>query len=258
MAFAGQPEAREWKAPDGTVVKYRWSAPETLEAGKTYPLVLFLHGAGERGDDNTAQLKHGVIPILEGAEKLGDPCFLIAPQCPADRWWSPIDDETMRLNAAEKPNALLEAVLALVGDTMKNQPVDPKRFYVTGISMGGFATWDLLGRAYRKKSPLRSRFAAAAIPRLPRISRTSRSGPSTEKPTPPCRCKPTHEMIDALEKAGGKPKVHLLSGREARFVDSDLRKSRSHPLDVRAAAEVSALPLENFRDLPPPASLLVR
>ncbi len=73
MVLGAQPEAREWKAPDGTVVKYRWSAPETLETGKTYPLVLFLHGAGERGDDNTAQLKHGVLPILEGAKKLGDP-----------------------------------------------------------------------------------------------------------------------------------------------------------------------------------------
>jgi predicted peptidase len=38
------PEAREWKAPNGTVVKYRWSAPEKTESGKTYPLVLFLHG----------------------------------------------------------------------------------------------------------------------------------------------------------------------------------------------------------------------
>ena len=129
----------QMESPDGTVLKYRLSAPESLEPGKTYPLVLFLHGAGERGDDNSAQLKHGVIPIIEGAKKLGDPCFLIAPQCPADRWWSPINRETMRLSAAGKPNPLMEAVLALVGDTMKKHPVDPKRLYVTGISMGGYA-----------------------------------------------------------------------------------------------------------------------
>jgi len=47
-ALGAPPEAREWTAPDGTVVKYRWSAPATMEPGKTYPLVLFLHGAGER------------------------------------------------------------------------------------------------------------------------------------------------------------------------------------------------------------------
>lgn len=77
-------ETRDFTAKDGTIVKYRWSAPEKTEAGKTYPLVLFLHGAGERGDDNTAQLRHGVHAILSGAEKLNQPAFLIAPQCPKD------------------------------------------------------------------------------------------------------------------------------------------------------------------------------
>lgn len=205
-AFAATPEAREWKAPDGTLVKYRWSAPENPEPGKTYPLVLFLHGAGERGDDNKAQLKHGVIPIIEGAKKLGQPCFMIAPQCPADRWWSPIHRETMHLSEAGKPNALLEAVLALVDDTMKNQPVDPKRFYVTGISMGGYATWDLLGRVPAK--------IAAAVPICgggdPALAAKFKDTPvwafhgEADPVVPP---KTTRDMISALEKAGGKPKA---------------------------------------------------
>lgn len=204
--FSATPEAREWKAPNGITVKYRWSAPEKIEAGKTYPLVLFLHGAGERGDDNAAQLKHGVLPILEGAVKLGDPCFMIAPQCPADRWWSPINRETMRLSAADKPNDLLEAVLALVDDTMKTQPVDAKRFYVTGISMGGYATWDLLGRAAGK--------IAAAIPICgggdPVLADRCKNTPiwafhGEADTTVPARS--TREMIAALEKAGGAPKA---------------------------------------------------
>ncbi len=105
------PEAREWKAADGTVLKYRWSAPASPEPGKTYPLVLFLHGSGERGDDNKAQLKHGVMPIIRGAEKLGKPVFLIAPQCPADRWWSAPAPDRTALTAASQPNPLMEAVL---------------------------------------------------------------------------------------------------------------------------------------------------
>ncbi len=146
LLSAAAPAAREWTDKHGTVVKFRWSAPENLEAGKTYPLVLFLHGAVERGTDNAAQLKHGVLPIVEGAKKLGQPVFLIAPQCPEGRYWSPINLENGRLLEADKPNALLEAILALVDETAAKSPVDMKRFYVTGVSMGGFATWDLLGR----------------------------------------------------------------------------------------------------------------
>lgn len=203
-AFGAPPEAREWKAPNGTTVKYRWHSLAPIEAGKTYPLILFLHGAGERGDDNTAQLKHGVKAILASAGKLKQPCFLIAPQCPADRWWTPIDRETMRLSAADKPNALLEAVLALVDDTMKTQPVDPKRFYVTGISMGGYATWDLLGRIPDK--------IAAAVPICgggdPALVSKYKDVPihafhGEADPAVPVRT--TREMIEALEKAGGKP-----------------------------------------------------
>ena len=206
VVLGAPPEAREWKAPDGTVVKYRWSAPESVEAGKTYPLVLFLHGAGERGTDNTAQIKHGVTSILEGAKKLGDPCFLIAPQCPPDRWWSPIDHQTKQLNAAARPNPLLEAVLALVADTIKTQAVDPKRFYVTGLSMGGFATWDLLGRAPQR--------IAAAVPICgggdPSLAAKFKDIPVWAfhgEADPVVPVKSTREMITAMEQAGGKPKA---------------------------------------------------
>lgn len=209
--LAATPEAREWKAPNGVTVKYRWSAPETVEPGKTYPLVLFLHGAGERGDDNKAQLKHGVLPILEGAGKIGQPCFLIAPQCPADRWWAPINRETMRLSAADKPNDLLEAVLALVDETMKAQPVDARRFYVTGISMGGYATWDLLGRAPGK--------IAAAVPVCgggePTLAEKFKDIPihafhGEADPVVPVRT--TKDMVEALEKSGAKPKATYYPG----------------------------------------------
>ncbi|MES2921118.1 MAG: dienelactone hydrolase family protein [Verrucomicrobiota bacterium] len=203
---AAEPEAREWVAKDGTVVKYRWSAPEKIEAGKIYPLVLFLHGAGERGVNNSAQLKHGVIPIVEGTRKLDQPVFLIAPQCPEGRYWSPINLETGQLLEADKPNPLLEAIIALTEETAKSQPVDSKRFYVTGISMGGFATWDLLGRIPDK--------IAAAIPICgggdPALTGRFANVPvwafhgETDSIVP---VKATREMVAALENAGGKPKA---------------------------------------------------
>ena len=199
-------ESRVFTAKDGTIVRYRWSAPAKIEPGKIYPLILFLHGAGERGDDNTAQLRHGVHSILSAAEKLNQPVFLIAPQCPKDRWWTPVDMQKKRLSAAGQPNVLLEAVLALVDETTATQPIDPKRFYLTGISMGGFATWDLLGR-----NPDR---IAAAVP-ICGGGDPSQAIKFKEVPIwafhgeadPVVPVKSTREMISALEAAGGKPKA---------------------------------------------------
>ncbi|MEO5917354.1 MAG: dienelactone hydrolase family protein [Luteolibacter sp.] len=213
LSLGAELEVREFTAKDGTVVKYRWSAPEKIEPGKTYPLVLFLHGAGERGDDNTAQLKHGVHSILTGMAKLDQPVFLIAPQCPKERWWTPVDMEKMRLSAAGQPNPLLEGVLALVDETTRTQPVDSKRFYLTGISMGGFATWDVLGRIPDK--------IAAAVPICgggdSSLAATYKEVPiwafhGEADPVVPVRT--TQEMISALEKAGGKPKATYYPGVE--------------------------------------------
>lgn len=211
VAWGAEPEAREWRAPDGTVVSYRWSAPAALETGKTYPLVLFLHGAGERGRDNAAQLKHGVGAILDGARKLGEPCFLIAPQCPPNEWWAPLDHRTKRLDPAAKPNSLLDAVLALTAEMSKTQPVDPKRFYVTGLSMGGFGTWSLLARVPEK--------IAAAVPICgggdPAQAVKFKDVPIWAfhgEADPVVPVKSTREMIAALEQAGGKPKVTYYPG----------------------------------------------
>ena len=136
-----------FKTKSGTEVLYRFTAPEKAEVGKQYPLVLFLHGAGERGSDNKVQLKHGVNDILKGAAALGESVFLIAPQCPANKWWTTAaPDRRVRKEAGGK-ESLTEAVLALIEKTAEKHPIDPKRIYITGLSMGGFGTWDMLARS---------------------------------------------------------------------------------------------------------------
>ena len=145
-AFA-EPVPMTFTAADRTEVLYRLAAPEKTEEGKQYPLVLFLHGAGERGTDNKAQLKHGVNDILKGAADLGESVYLIAPQCPPERWWAEATPDRLRLKDAGGDNSLLAAVLALVEETAKKHPIDRKRIYITGISMGGFGTWDMLARS---------------------------------------------------------------------------------------------------------------
>ncbi len=142
-----EPVPMTFTATDRTEVLYRFAAPEKSEEGKAYPLVLFLHGAGERGTDNKAQLMHGVNDILKGAADLGEPVFLIAPQCPPDRWWAEPTPDRLGLKDAGGKSSLPSAVLELIEETAKKHPVDRKRIYVTGLSMGGFGTFDMLARA---------------------------------------------------------------------------------------------------------------
>ena len=67
---------------NGKTLLYQLLKPEKVDASKKYPLVVFLHGAGERGNDNEAQLVHGVPQFASKENREKYPCFLIAPQCP--------------------------------------------------------------------------------------------------------------------------------------------------------------------------------
>lgn len=93
------------------------------QADKKWPLMLFLHGAGERGDDIWLVAKHGPPKIV--AEKPDFPFIVVSPQCPAGKTWA--DDE----------------VLALLDDIEAKYAVDKTRVYLTGLSMGGYGIWSL-------------------------------------------------------------------------------------------------------------------
>lgn len=204
-AAATDPVAKEWQKGDTPPLPYRWHQPGSPEAGKHYPLVLFLHGAGERGTDNAAQLKHGVRDILRWSDANQQPCFLLAPQCPADRWWCDIDRETWQPAKTGNPNPVMQQVLALLDDILANHPVDPDRIYVTGISMGGFGTWSLL-------AAIPERIAAAipicgggnpdSAPRFQQVPLWVFHGIADD--VVPVRT--SRVMIEALQKAGAAPK----------------------------------------------------
>lgn len=209
--FAAELTANEWKAPNGFQVIYRLAEPAKVEEGKTYPLVLFLHGAGERGNDNVKQLKHGVKALLENAEKLNEPCYLIAPQCPAEEWWAPLDEGKTRLIAATEPNLKTEALLALVAEFSKTHPVDASRFYVTGLSMGGFGTFDILGRAPEKVAaalPVCGGGDTKLVSRYKDVPLWAFHG--DKDPTVPLSA--SESMIEALKAAGGEPKLTVYPG----------------------------------------------
>jgi predicted peptidase len=205
-AAAEELAAREWTKGEEPALPYRWHQPATLEAGRKYPLVLFLHGAGERGSDNQAQLKHGVRAILRWAQAESQPCFLLAPQCPPDLWWCDIDRTTWRPAAAGNPNPVMRRVIALLDDTLATQPVDPARVYLTGISMGGYGSWWLLGHAPEKIAaavPVCGGGDPATAPRFKDVPLWVFHG-DADPVVPP---RTSREMVAALKKAGGKPQL---------------------------------------------------
>ena len=130
---------------DGCTLPYRLHAPAKCEDGVRYPLVLFLHGAGERGSDNTATLVHGVLPISRYAMKHGD-AFVVAPQCPGGKMWVNQNWSAKSMKRPETPSEQMVAVMELLKELAAKHPVDPNRIYVTGVSMGGFGTWDIVPR----------------------------------------------------------------------------------------------------------------
>jgi predicted peptidase len=137
---------------------YRLLKPPTIESGRIYPLVIFLHGIGERGTDNQAQLKWGPNRFAEAKERETHPCFVIAPQCPPDKLWVevPRPDATKPHTMPKEPSVPMGLLMELLLTFMKANPVDASRVYAVGLSMGGYGTWDIIAR--------RPDLFAAAVP----------------------------------------------------------------------------------------------
>lgn len=128
---------------DGESLPYRIMVPPKLEPGKKYPLVLFLHGAGERGDDNEIQLVHAAHEFAHEHRRTQNPAFVVFPQCPTEKRWveSPWDLPSGRDQFDRNPSYAMRLALELVDSLVASKPIDPDRLYVAGLSMGGQGTW---------------------------------------------------------------------------------------------------------------------
>ena len=146
MARGDDFEARIFSSVDGTKLPYRLLKPANIEAGKKYPLVIFLHGSGERGDDNAAQLKHGAPACAKSDAREKFPCFVFAPQCPKDKKWVEMEWGGPSGTAPEDPGPMEKLVLSAMDALAQEFTIDPDRVYITGLSMGGYGTWDLITR----------------------------------------------------------------------------------------------------------------
>jgi predicted peptidase len=192
--------------------RYRLLRPEVTEPGIRHPVVLFLHGAGERGDDNEAQLKFLPEWMSGAGNRRRHPCLLIAPQCRKDHAWAEIDWKQKRpLPLAERPTADLAAAVAALDAVLAAEPADPARVYLTGLSMGGYGTWDLACRSPERFAavvPICGGGDAAVAARLVGMPLWCFHG--SDDPLVPAAL--SRSMIAAIVAAGGTPIYSELPG----------------------------------------------
>lgn len=133
--------------PEVRAFQYLVLPPEQLEPGKQYPLVLFLHGAGERGDDPRKVIVHLPERMLENPYRERFQCFFVAPQCPEQKMWIEQHwSEKESVVMPKEPTRELRMAYQALEESLKRYPVDLERVYVTGLSMGGYGAWELAMR----------------------------------------------------------------------------------------------------------------
>ncbi len=106
-------------------MNYLLYLPKDYAQKESWPLLLFLHGAGERGDDLDRVKVHGPPKLIAAGKEF--PFIVVSPQCPNNQWWQPHE------------------LASLLDEIVEKYAVDKDRIYVTGLSMGGFGTWSLAG-----------------------------------------------------------------------------------------------------------------
>jgi predicted peptidase len=138
-------------------MQYRVLFPEHFDPKQKYPVLFFLHGGGERGDDNEAQLIHGAKLFLDPEVRKEFPAIVIFPQCSKDSYWSNTNASTDSLGKRHfefqkggKPTKAMHALLGLVDDFLAKPYANKKQVYIGGLSMGGMGTYEMLRRKPRK------------------------------------------------------------------------------------------------------------
>jgi len=145
----GKFEKKEFKSIDGSVLLYNQLDPVNVIKGKKYPVVLFLHGAGERGNDNEKQLTHGSKMFLNPVNQEQYPCYVLFPQCPENSTWAYDKSPKWGTDPWSLPSEFEESkqmklLVGMINEFLKEHPqANPDRIYVMGLSMGGIGTFEM-------------------------------------------------------------------------------------------------------------------
>lgn len=185
----------------GLRVPYRLMKPQAMAQQARYPLVLYLHGAGERGNDGgDVILKHGALEFAKRQDRF--PCYVLAPQCPKGMKWSPYRKELGYYRLSDSASAIQDLLAALVRFVQAQERVDSSRLYVVGISMGGFGAWELAMRnpsLFAAAVPICGGGDATQARRLAHLSVWAFHGAADSI----IKVEWSRAMIDSLKAAGG-------------------------------------------------------
>ena len=147
----GNFEAKEFITHSNDTLRYRELLPENYNSKQKYPLVLFLHGAGERGSDNQTQLAHGSKMFTNPVNMEKYPAIVLFPQCPTNYFWAFERRPEGRFDANTFPanntiSSIMQTVKNLLDKYIASGSVDTDRIYIIGLSMGGMGTFDMICR----------------------------------------------------------------------------------------------------------------
>ena len=132
---------------------YRILLPPNFNAAESYPLIVFLHGAGERGNDNEKQLIHGAAFFSSEENRTRFPAIIVFPQCAENDYWARVSFEmdgqgnrSFIFNPSGEPTVPMKLTIQLLESLLKENWVDNQRVYLGGLSMGAMGTFELLYR----------------------------------------------------------------------------------------------------------------
>lgn len=161
------------------------------DSKQEWPLLIFLHGAGERGDDLDAVKKWGPPRIIESGELL--PMIVVAPQCPKGKWWD------------------LDALDAMLSDLKQHYSINDNQIYLTGLSMGGYGTWNWAVRdpnQFAAIVPICGGGKVDKAAQLKDLPIWAFHGDKDKAVKP----EKSVEMVDAVNAAGGNAKLTMYEG----------------------------------------------
>jgi len=189
----------------GKTIPYELFVPPAYDKTRKYPLIVFFHGAGERGTDNINQLAHVAKNFSAPDFQAKHPCFVVAPQCPLNEQWVDMSWGDLSGVRPAQPSQAMRLALKALDAVTSEFSIDQARIYVTGLSMGGYAVWDCITR-------YPDRFAAgvaccgggdentvtAAVAQVPVWAFHS----ADDNAVPVVR---SRHMVAAMKKMGGQP-----------------------------------------------------
>ncbi|HVF96143.1 MAG TPA: prolyl oligopeptidase family serine peptidase [Flavisolibacter sp.] len=218
----------------GDTLPYRILLPQDFNPKKKYPLILFLHGSGERGRDNEAQLTHGWKLFLGDSIRNAFPAIVVFPQCPSNSSWSNVQfaydsaskKRTFNFLESGDPTTGMRLVLELLDKLGKDYKLDKGRLYVGGLSMGGMGTFELVARKpkmFAAAFPICGGANPTAIEKFSRPAWWVFHGAKDDVVPPQY----SQVMVDALKAIGANVKFTLYPNAshnswDAAFAEKDL------------------------------------